>query len=153
MQVGEEDLAGAKPGDLRIERLLDLHDHVRSGEDGVGVRRDRRALSCVVHVVEPAAPFPAPACDEHLVAAVGQLSDASRRHRHAVLVGLGLGSEFRPSRRRLLVLDAEVMRVDSHRSPVPAPSSSRPRSASQNSIRFSIRSSRRPVSSSTRDIR
>ena len=36
VQVGEQDLPLAQARDLHRLRLLDLHDHVRGGEHGVG---------------------------------------------------------------------------------------------------------------------
>lgn len=71
-----------------------------------------------------------PVLHEHLVAGVDQLARARGRQRDAVLVRLDLGGD-----------------ADSHRT------NSRPRSASQNSIRSRALPMLRPVSSSTRLIR
>jgi hypothetical protein len=83
-----------------------------------------------------AEPTPAPGLDHDLVAVLGQLAHARRRERDPVLVSLDLGG------------DADLQRT-SFRQVM----SSRPRSASQKSMRSRAESSDRPVSSSTRRIR
>ena len=52
MQVGVEDLVLAQHLPLNLLRFLDLHDHVRVGEDGRGVGDDGRAGLFIVGVGE-----------------------------------------------------------------------------------------------------
>ena len=84
-----------------------------------------------------AEPSPAPGLYDDLVVVLDQLAHAGRREGHPVLVGLDLGG------------DADLHLFLSFVDAV----SSRPRSASQKSMRSRAESSERPVSSSTRRMR
>ena len=137
VEVGEQRVAGLQPRDLGRLRLLDLDDHVRLGEHRVGVRQDPPALGLVLRVLDRGALARA-GLDEHLVAVLDQLAHPGGGERDAVLVRLDLGG------------DADL-HARSFRSC--HPTSSRPRSASQKSIRSRAESSDRPVSSSTRRMR
>ena len=130
VQVGEEELARAQHLDLDRLRLLDLDHHLGLAEHGLGVGDDRRPLRLVVGVEDRAAGAGA-GLDQHLVTVFGHLADARGGDRDPVLVVLDLGRN-----------------PDLH-----VPTSSRARSASQNSIRSWARERSRPVSSSTLRIR
>ena len=135
VQVGEERVARLQPRDLLGLGLLDLDDQVGLAEDRVGVGQDLRALRDVVARRLIAEPSPAPGLHDDLVAAVGELAHARRGQRDAVLVGLDLGG------------DADLHWWTSLSTGGRA-TISRPRSASQNSMRSRAELRSRPVSSS-----
>ncbi len=139
VQVGEEHLAGAQHLDLRRLRLLDLEDHLGLAEDRRRVGRDPRALGLVVGVGDRAA-LPGAGLDQDLVPVLGQLAHADRGDRDPVLVGLDLGRDADPHSPLPVCREAHA-------------TSSRARSASQNSIRSWARERSRPVSSSILRIR
>ena len=112
--------------------LLDLDDHLRLAEHGVGIREDPGPLRAVV-LVRDRGPVAGARLDHDLMAVLDQFAHPGRRERHSVLVGLDLGGN-----------------ANDHAVPFV---SSRPRRASQKSMRSRAESSERPVSSSTRRIR
>jgi hypothetical protein len=89
VEVGEQRVVGPEHLHLARLRLLDAEDQLRLLEHRGGVRQDARALRLVLGIRDRAADAGA-GLDEHLVAALGQLTHAGRRDRHAVLVGLDL---------------------------------------------------------------
>ena len=136
VQVGEERVAGLEQRHLGRLRLLDLDDHVRRAEHGGRVGQDLRALGDVVGVGDGRA-LSGTGLDHDLVAVLDQLAHAGGRERDAVLVRLDLGG------------NADLHLVLS----VVGLISSRPRRASQKSMRSRAESSDLPVSSSTRRMR
>ena len=90
VQVGEEGLPFAQPGDLDRLRLLDLDDHVGLGEDGVGVGDDPGTLRLVLGVADRRA-LAGAVLDHDLVAVLAELAHAGGSDGDAVLVGLDLG--------------------------------------------------------------
>ena len=127
-------MARLQARDLDGLRLLDLDDQVGLAEHGIGVGEDLRALGDVVGVADGRA-LPRPGLHDDLVAAIGQLAHARRGQRDAVLVGLDLGGDAN--------LHWWTSLSTGGRDTI-----SRPRSASQNSMRSRAELRSRPVSSS-----
>jgi hypothetical protein len=73
-------------------RLLDSEDHLRLVEDVLGRRQDLRALGFVMGVLDRRA-LPRALLDIDVVAVLVQLTNADRRDRDPVLVGLDLGGD------------------------------------------------------------
>ena len=88
VEVGEEHEPLAQARILRLDRLLDLEEKIGLAP-GVLDRDDPGAGALVLLVGERAA-VPRRRLDEHLVAALDELTRARRGERYAVLVGLDL---------------------------------------------------------------
>ena len=130
VQVGEQRLPLAQQRDLLRLGLLDLQHQLglaRTPPRASGTMRAPCARNCSSLI---ALPSPAPACTSTSCPRVAQLAHARGRDRDAVLVGLDLARDSDPHR-----------------------ASSRPRSASQNSMRSRALEKSRPVSCSTRRMR
>src|SRR6266404_5429810 len=90
MEIGEEKLSLFQPGQVSLDRLLDLHDHLGLFVDGIGGGKNRRSGGDVFIVTEAAAVAGA-GLDENFVAVGGEVLRARRRHPHAVFIVLDLG--------------------------------------------------------------
>jgi GAF domain-containing protein len=74
VEIGEQQVAWLEHRDLLRLRLLDLHDHVAVGKDGLGIGDDARAGLDIVAVLEVDSHAGA-GLDDHLMAGSGQLGD------------------------------------------------------------------------------
>ena len=129
MQICEQRVRGAQQLHLCRLGLLDLQHQLGLLEHGLVVSHDPRPL-CEKLLVGDRRALPRPGLHHHLVPAGAQFPDSCGRDRNAVLVRLDLGRN-----------------ADDHRS------SSRPRRASQNSMRSRALVKSRPVSASIRRMR
>src|SRR4029077_2232115 len=88
MQVREQHLPRAEPGDLRRERLLDLQNELGAPPDVVD--RDELGADRRVFLVPDSAPDAGAALDDHAVCGLDQRSRAGRSQRDALLARLDL---------------------------------------------------------------
>lgn len=89
--LGEQRVVGSQTSDLDVLRLLDLDDHLRVREHGVGVWRDRSALRSIVQISEPRA-FAGPGLEDDLVSSGNELptpADVSPTRCSSVLISVG----------------------------------------------------------------
>ena len=145
VQVGEQRLPLAQQLDLRGLRLLDLQHQLRLARTPPAASGDDRARPAPELLVGDRAALARAGLHEHLVPARAQLAHARRRDRDAVLVRLI--SVGRRSHAPLLGRGRAGRILPAHRA------SSRPRNASQNSMRSRALEKSRPVSCSTRRMR
>ncbi len=85
MQVGEQDLPLAEPLAFLLERLLDLHDHLRFRED-LGPGRDDPAPGLDIFLVRRARAEARGGLDDDLMAVMDEFGDRGRRHADPELV-------------------------------------------------------------------
>src|SRR3954470_4611605 len=97
MQVREEKLSVFEAGQIGVDRLFDLHDHVRLLIDVVRGGEDLLAVGGVLLIGEAAAIARA-GLDVDGVAVRGEVLRARGRHPHAILIVLDLSRYTDPHR-------------------------------------------------------
>ncbi len=89
MQVGEQDLPAFEELALLLERLLDLHDHLRFSEHLRSSRDDLRS-GADIFLVRRAGAEAGRALDDDAMPVMDELGDRGRGHADAELVVLDL---------------------------------------------------------------
>src|SRR5437868_1556029 len=101
MQIGEEKLTIAEAFEIRLDRLLDLDDHVRFFVDRIGVGQDLRA-GCFVFVVRKTAAVSGARLDADLVTIGAHDRRTRGRHPDTIFVCFDFGGYADAHRARIV---------------------------------------------------
>ena len=87
VKVSEHDLPAPQQRPLRLERLLDLNDHLRPSEHLLGLGDQLRSAAQVIVIGQPGTQ-PRARFNQHLMPGPHQFLDPHRQQRHAIFIQL-----------------------------------------------------------------